>query len=276
MISASVTSPELAVVAIFRDEARFLKEWIEYYRLQGVDKFYLYNNLSVDNYQSVLSPYIQKGIVELYEWDQESNNAGDFCHIQCLTYKDGMEKARRDGISWLVVIDIDEFMVPIVHDTLLDVVHSFDQTNVGMISALWMMFGTSNVKEVPNDRLMIETLLYNGGIKSIASVKSILHTQRAETNGPHYGHCKPGYTYMKLPTSFMQIFHYWSRDEKFFYEVKIPRWDKWGWRETKCIELMNSFNNPENIEYALPIMRYLEALREIMGLNSNELLYPSE
>ena len=32
-------SYELAIVAIFRDEAFYLKEWIEYHRMAGVDRF---------------------------------------------------------------------------------------------------------------------------------------------------------------------------------------------------------------------------------------------
>ena len=49
---------DLAVCAIFKNEARFLKEWIEFYKLIGVEHFYLYNNFSNDNYQDVLQPYI--------------------------------------------------------------------------------------------------------------------------------------------------------------------------------------------------------------------------
>lgn len=54
IVTSSLASHELAVTAIFSDEARFLKEWIEYYQLQGVTKFYLYNNLSEDHYKKVL------------------------------------------------------------------------------------------------------------------------------------------------------------------------------------------------------------------------------
>ena len=49
---------DLAIATMFQDEARWLKEWLEYHLLVGVQHFYLYNNLSSDNYQDVLQPYI--------------------------------------------------------------------------------------------------------------------------------------------------------------------------------------------------------------------------
>ena len=35
----------LAICAIFKNEGKFLKEWLNYYLLAGVEHFYLYNNL---------------------------------------------------------------------------------------------------------------------------------------------------------------------------------------------------------------------------------------
>ncbi|MGC1878452.1 MAG: glycosyltransferase family 92 protein [Rhabdochlamydiaceae bacterium] len=40
---------EVSVATIFRDEARFLKEWIEFHKLIRVEHFYLYNHRSQDN-----------------------------------------------------------------------------------------------------------------------------------------------------------------------------------------------------------------------------------
>ena len=37
-------SAYLSVCAIYRDEAHYLAEWIEFHRLVGVERFFLYNN----------------------------------------------------------------------------------------------------------------------------------------------------------------------------------------------------------------------------------------
>lgn len=60
----------------FRDEARFLEEWIEYYLAAGVDHFLLYNNFSIDNYQQVLRPYQDRGRVTSDQLAAQAGLAG--------------------------------------------------------------------------------------------------------------------------------------------------------------------------------------------------------
>src|SRR5919108_3802620 len=52
----------LAACAIYRDEAPYLSEWIEFHRLVGFERFYLYDNLSSDHHREVLAPYVDEGI----------------------------------------------------------------------------------------------------------------------------------------------------------------------------------------------------------------------
>lgn len=47
---------------IFKDEAPYLEEWIEYHRLVGVDRFYLYDNNSSDDYMDRIRRYVDEGI----------------------------------------------------------------------------------------------------------------------------------------------------------------------------------------------------------------------
>lgn len=51
----------LSVCSIFKNEAPYLREWIEYHLIVGIEHFYLYNNNSEDNFEEVLRPYIEKG-----------------------------------------------------------------------------------------------------------------------------------------------------------------------------------------------------------------------
>lgn len=60
---------DISICAIFRDEADYLREWIEYHRLAGIEHFYLYNNFSKDNYLEILEPYLEKDIVTLTQWE---------------------------------------------------------------------------------------------------------------------------------------------------------------------------------------------------------------
>jgi hypothetical protein len=126
---------------MFRNEARYLREWIEFYRIQGTAKFYLYNNLSTDNWQDVLSPYIAKGIVDITEWpypfgfDSSILNAQTHC-IERL-------KGRHD---WLALLDPDEFAFSPHYNTLWEAIQTFPQT-WGAIGIPMMNFGAGDETE---------------------------------------------------------------------------------------------------------------------------------
>ncbi len=91
------------ICAIFKNEGRYLQEWIEYHHLMGIDHFYLYNNFSSDNYLEVLQPYINAGIVTLTDWPHERGQISAYNH--CLN-------TNKDETSWIGFIDLDEFIVP--------------------------------------------------------------------------------------------------------------------------------------------------------------------
>ena len=47
-----------AIIAIVKNEGKYIEEWIDYHKLIGFEKFYIYNNESSDNTESVLKKYI--------------------------------------------------------------------------------------------------------------------------------------------------------------------------------------------------------------------------
>src|ERR1700690_1902919 len=57
-----------SVCALIKNEAKYLKEWLEYHLLIGVDHFYLYDIGSTDHYMKVLMPYFEKKQITLVQW----------------------------------------------------------------------------------------------------------------------------------------------------------------------------------------------------------------
>ena len=94
---------KVSICAIFKDEADYLKEWIEFHRIVGIEHFYLYNNNSVDNYDQVLKPYIDQGIVSLKNWPKPQS--------QMEAYQDFMDDNSLET-EWVGFIDLDEYVVP--------------------------------------------------------------------------------------------------------------------------------------------------------------------
>lgn len=102
-----------SICAIFKNEVKYLKEWIEYHRILGVDHFYLYNTGSEDSFQEVLSPYIKEGIVTLIDWP-EALGYSDYrwaLSTQVPAYENAVNFIAKHQTKWLMFVDIDEFLV---------------------------------------------------------------------------------------------------------------------------------------------------------------------
>lgn len=231
---------DLAICAIFQQEGPYLKEWIEYHRLLGVQHFYLFNNLSTDNFLSVLNPYISEGIVDLYDWSYTSTGLLDYNNIQVKAYNTQIALIRNE-VKWLALIDIDEFIQPLQTDNLLKFLKNYE--DYGALVVNWQCFGTSGVKKIPEDKLMIECLIWkafphferNLVIKSIIRPERVVGCEDAHAMkfvegyyqvNSNFEKCRGMYA-PKVVVDKIQINHYWTRDEHFFYNVKWPRLKKW-------------------------------------------------
>ena len=58
--STFVPNHTLSIAAIMKNEKPYLKEWLEYHQLIGVEHFYLCDNDSNDGTEEYLQPYIKQ------------------------------------------------------------------------------------------------------------------------------------------------------------------------------------------------------------------------
>lgn len=164
----------LAVCAIFRDEARYLPEWVTFHRLQGVERFWLYDNLSDDGWRSALAPELRSGLVEVTPW---SDHPGQFsAYSDCL-------RRHRDDARWIALIDLDEFLFSPTGRPLPEVLRSFDTHPA--VAANWRVYGVGSP-----DGLVVETHLLRApdGDPVNLHVKSIVYPRKTSTfvENPHH------------------------------------------------------------------------------------------
>ncbi len=259
---------EIAICAIFKDEGPYLKEWLEFHKLVGVQHFYLYDHGSTDCYLEALKPYIDKGEVSLYH----TNTCQDehFNRLQCQTYTD-TAKNLAGVVKWIAFLDIDEFLFPIEKFYLQDVLKNYEDC-IG-IGVNWQMFGTSYIEKIPEDKLLIETLvrcapknyISNFHVKSISRPEHILffidpHTPIYESGLrvnsdkiPFSGAFSP---YVQIDT--LCINHYWTRDTYYLRNYKIPRREKWGEPAENIWKINEEINQKRNLK----IIKYVPFLRK--------------
>jgi hypothetical protein len=135
----------VVICSIFKDEAAFLKEWIEYHRIVGIEHFYMYNNFSNDHYQEVLKPYIELNLVTLIDWPVPQG--------QFSAYKHWYDNFRNDS-QWVSFLDADEFICPYNKVTVVEWVRKYK--NYPCVVMYWKMFGTSGLINHNYDRLVLE------------------------------------------------------------------------------------------------------------------------
>ena len=89
---------KLVIVAIFKNEAIAMREWLHHYIKQGVEHFYMIDNGSTDDWGSQMEGFP----VTVYS-DTEK-------HKQTQHYNDYfLEEVKRNS-EWVMVVDLDEFI----------------------------------------------------------------------------------------------------------------------------------------------------------------------
>lgn len=127
---------KIAIVAIYRNEAADIEEWIDYHRMIGVEKFFLYDNETTDDTNLKLRRYVQSGHVEIMPWPHFMRDT----NTQAAAYAHAI--ARLAGrFQWLGMIDVNEFLLPTQGEMLGDILDSFDACPVVLLH--WYMFGPS-------------------------------------------------------------------------------------------------------------------------------------
>lgn len=192
---------DFAICTIFKNEARWLKEFIEHHTQIGCTHFYLYDNNSEDHPREILAPYIETGLVELILW--EPPIAPHWGKYQEAPYEDCLERAKGE-VKWLAIIDADEFIMPIHgadwFKSFLEFTYT-KKTNIGAIYLHWQCFGPSGIWDIPEMGLR-DTLIrrkdynyvYSGLVKYICRPELVkqVHVHNCELINRYKGYdCNP-------------------------------------------------------------------------------------
>jgi hypothetical protein len=267
-------SYHLAIGAIFKNEKPYLKEWIEFHRLVGVEHFYLYNNASTDQPEKVLAPYIEMGIVELVDWSHDFKTHAEWSEVQYGAYNDILKRAKNVA-KWVAFIDIDEFLFPSKKNNLQAVLKEFEP--FGGVAVNWQYYGTSHVNKIPRKKLLIEKLVYKAATNNPHNkfIKSIVQPIHVDCfKDVHYAEYKEGFFQVdtnkqqpgskkvssKVLIDKIRINHYWTRDEDYFKNYKLPSRKKRGWLTNRDEMLAEQLNKQKDTS----ILRFVPKLRKKM------------
>jgi len=255
----------LSLVIIVKDEDSYLDEFIEYYKLLGVDHFYFYDNdseipltTSLRKHQDIVTTHKISGRAKQME-----------------AYKHYISTYKKDS-RWAGFIDLDEFIVPKNTYKLNDFLKDYDYADALGIN--WTLFGHNNHETKPAG-LVVENYTkreqrQNIHIKSIVNPRKALHAAN-----PHYIVMKENSFYVDakhhpITSAFnenhsidvIQMNHYFTKSaEEFIKKAERGRADT-GEKRNVAIE----FEQYKNIwnEYTdnTLVDKYLADLKKAMHL----------
>lgn len=268
-IQKKCKTDNLSICAIIKNEAKYLKEWIEFHILVGVDHFYLYSNDHCDLLRVILQPYLKKGLVTLIPWIAFANHIKEESEHWALStqlpaYENAIKFRAFKKTKWLALLDTDEYLVPIHSYTITDLLNQHNSYPAILLET--DVFDGSQVNLSPLAQLLVEA---RGWIKSPPSnvyktfTKLILQPDLCTsfTCMPYQILFKDNQEPVSLDRSDMRINRYANRDKPFLDSVKhklfvnsrfMPR--------SALLELLNQGYAIEDDEQA--ISRYLPDLRK--------------
>ena len=139
----------LAVVSIMKNEAPYVKEWLDYHLLAGVEHFYIFDNESPDNLKEVLQPYIDAEIVTYTFYPGKAR--------QYEAYNEAIQNYRF-VCKYIAFIDADEFIFPQNNKTIVEVTDEIlaDKPQAGGLAANIYYFGSNNLEKADYSKGVLE------------------------------------------------------------------------------------------------------------------------
>ncbi len=242
LLFSGLSAYELASISMFHNCAPYIKEWVEYHRLAGVDHFWLYDDASTDDWKTELAPYIDSGLVEVFYWPAKKP---DWTEEQIGAFRDGVRRAV--GVAkWVTLLDQDEFILPMKDKSITKCLEK-RFSHVAGVYVNWHHFGTSNVTLKDREPLLSRLVCCSKKSHARNTVgKSIFRPEYAKIDqlwSQHFCPLVEGFFYVdgdgrktltfygfdlesddsKNHSEFIRINHYAHRDENYFHKVRLPR-----------------------------------------------------
>ncbi len=149
----------------FKDSAAYLEEWLLFHYVQGIRRFYLYDNESSDDWGSIVAPWIKYGIVTATRYPGKG--------VQAEIYDHCLQRARGE-VEWLAFIDDDEFLFPCGGESLPDLLADYDA--YAGLAVSWVLLGSAGVERASREWVIRRFTGSAGGAD--AHVKCVVRPER--------------------------------------------------------------------------------------------------
>ncbi|CAN4079160.1 unnamed protein product [Withania somnifera] len=208
---------EMCVCTMLRNQASFLKEWIMYHARIGIQRWFIYDNNSLDDIDDVIKVLSTDGNINVtrHVWPWIKTQEAGFAHCALRA---------RDVCEWVGFVDVDEFFHLPTGLSLLDILRNqsnYPNSKVAELRVSCHNFGPSGLKHVPTQGV---TMGYNCRMIAPERHKSIVKPEALNStliNVIHHFHLKSEFRYADMDRNVIVINHYkyqvWDVFKEKFY-----------------------------------------------------------
>ena len=143
------------LVAIAKNENKYIKEWVNYHLNIGFDRILIYDNESSDGMSETIDSIVSILPVERISWP-----SFDRISPQRSAYNNAVLNYQE--FKWALFIDIDEFFVPWDYKDVHDFISNIPSF-AGAVAINWQTFGSSGVLS-DNYNSVLQTFTHCGGV----------------------------------------------------------------------------------------------------------------
>lgn len=173
----------LAIAAVFREESRYIREWVAWHRVHGAGHFFLVDNnddpAESDRTRAALADYLAAGVVRI-----EPSPPTRY-HFQADAYQLALWELG-DRCTWLAGLDVDEYLMPTEGQSVLEVLRDAEALpDLAALYVNWAVFGTSGLSGPPECRVRSFTRRAVRGFDQHRKGKVIVRPWRTWNGGGH-------------------------------------------------------------------------------------------
>lgn len=133
----------LSVLATFKNEGHIIEEWLEHHIAHGVEHFYLVNDHSTDNSMTLLQPYIENGIITMFNAPTVNSQ-----FRQVTLYRNSIVRLlATNETRWVAIIDLDEFLYAPKDVDIKNILK--ENEGLALVGLNWVWFGANSYAKQP-------------------------------------------------------------------------------------------------------------------------------
>ena len=139
---------KICICTVGKNENRYIKEYVEYYKNYGIDKIFLYDNNNIDGekFEEIINEYVIQNFVEIINWRGIQSP-------QMMIYNDCYNN-NYNKYDWLIFNDIDEYIYLKNYNNIKIFLNKPRFNKCEKIQLNWVLFTDNNYISYENKSLL--------------------------------------------------------------------------------------------------------------------------